>query len=189
MHRAVEAAQRHLTSRARCDPKNSEFVRDLSIAELRALVVEATQVASQRNRNAQLIFNTVGFFDIDANATFEDHVRWAYQSIRDFIGQSFPASLRSQANGWRYIFTATTTAGSWHGYALHQEPHADGMPDLYRQCLLLRINADEVIIAAALVESVKVAHRALGLSSWTRESKNTFALVGQAQLGDAIPEG
>lgn len=188
MHKVIDAARARLEALPKGTHKTPERVPDLSIAQLRELVVEAAQVASQRNRMAQLVFNTVGFFDYRSTATFEDQERWAHRLVQEFIGQSFPASLRSQANGWRYTFNAKTTTGSWHGYALHEESHADNMLDLYRQCLLLHVDAEEIVISAALVETVTLGHRALGMSSWTRRSKNVFALVGQDDLGEAIPE-
>jgi hypothetical protein len=189
MHRAVEAARIRLASSGKAERQTAAVVGDLSIAELRALIIESAQTASARNRMADLLFGAAGLFDFDSRATFEDRSRWAYRRLQDFIGQNLPPSLRWQPNGWRYTFTALTTTGAWHGYALHQESQADGMLDLYRQCLLFRLDTADTVVSAALVDVVTLAHKALGLSSWTTSrDENIFAVVGQDELGDAVPE-
>jgi hypothetical protein len=107
--------------------------------------------------------------------------------LADFIGQALPPSVRAQSNGWRYTFSAETTTGHWFGFALHQESHADGMLDLYRQCLLLRLDGNDIITTATLADVVTVAHRALGLSSWTTSENNVVAISGTGELGEALP--
>jgi hypothetical protein len=61
------------------------------------------------------------------------------------------------------------------------------MLQLYKNCLLLLLDEQRKIIAAALTHSVALAHRALGLSSWTRD-ENVIAHAGCIGLGVAISE-
>jgi hypothetical protein len=187
MHRAVHAARVRLAA-SPVERNMPENVGDLSVAELRTLIIESAQAATERHRTAELIFSAVGFFDVDSSATFEDRARRAGRRLRDFIGQTLPLSLRWRPNGWRYTFAAQTTTGGWQGYALHEESQANGMLDLYRHCLLFRVDAKDNIECAAFVEKVNLAHKALGLSSWTKAQENVFAVVGEGDLGDAIPE-
>ena len=188
MHKAVEAARVRLESSHVDESRATKVVSELSIPELRALIIESAQTASERRRAADSIYYAVGFFDPDSRASFEDRARWAQRQLRDLLGQNLPDSLRSRPNGWRYTFTARTTAGDWHGYALALESHADGMLDLYRRCLVFRLDGRDIVVCAAFVEQVTLGHRALGLSSWTKLDENVFAVVGEGDLGDAVPE-
>ena len=92
-----------------------------------------------------------------------------------------------KVRGWRYAFDAPTTSGIWIGYGQVSEQHAEEMLQLYRKCLLLRLDDQRKIVGAALTHTVALAHRALGLDSWTRD-ENVLAHVGTVELGLAIPE-
>jgi TIR domain len=190
MHRAVQAAKKHLQEAAiQKHTISTATVGDLSIADLRTLLLEVAHTTAARSGVANLLFQSVSLFDQRTDATFEDRHRWGTRQLHSFIGLQLPEQIRSDSNGWRYTFTAVTTAGIWHGFALHSESYAQGMMNLYRNCLLLRLDTSDIIVAAALVEVVSFPDRALALQGkWTDlTTENVIAMAG-GDLGEAVPE-
>ena len=61
------------------------------------------------------------------------------------------------------------------------------MLQLYKNCLLIRVDEQRRIVGAAMTLQVTLAHKGLSLSSWTT-GKNLLAHAGQVELGLAVPE-
>ncbi len=187
MHGTVEVIKkRNEDVQEKNKNENKLSVNQLSVEELRSIIIESAKFTENRSQVTRMIFGAVSFYDFDDRDKFVDHERWAPRVLKPFIGQALPVDVRSQSHGWRYIFDVNTTTGLWHGYALRSRTHADGMLERYNDCLLFHLNSKDVITSAALVDQVNLAHRGLGLGSWTRKNENVFGLVGSDELGDAI---
>jgi hypothetical protein len=161
----------------------------------------AQQVAKEQKDKAteadqsdveEILFQLGGDFDadydgdLDADYDSERSNRWMGRRLPELLGKALPKAKELKVRGWRYAFDAPTTTGIWIGYAQISEEHADGMLQLYRNCLVLRVDEQRKIIGAAMTCSVSIAHKELGLSSWT-VGENVLAHAGTVELGVAIP--
>jgi hypothetical protein len=154
----------------------------------------AQQVAKEQKDKAteagqsdleEIIFELAGDFDHDYDS--ERSNRWMGRRLPKLLGEVLPKAKELKVRGWRYAFEAPTTTGMWIGYAQVSEKDANGMLQLYRNCLVLRIDEQRKIVSAAMTRSVSIAHKALGLGSWT-VGENVLAFVGTVELGLALPE-
>jgi hypothetical protein len=153
----------------------------LTIGEFKTLLIEQFHQSDIE----EIIVQLAGDFDYDYDS--ERSNRWMGRGLPRLLGETLPKAKELKVRGWRYAFDAPTTTGIWIGYAQVSEKHADGMLQLYRNCLVLRVDEQRKIIGAAMTRSVSIASRALGLSSWT-VGENVLAFVGTVELGLAVPE-
>ena len=160
------------------------LIGSLSVETFIALIAETLEPLRRQSDLAQLIFQLGGDFDGDEDS--ERFKRLAGRGISRLLGEHLPKALEMKVQGWRYSFDAPTTTGVWIGYGQASEQHADGMLQIYKKCLLIRLDEQRTIVGAALTHSVSVAHKALGLNSWTL-GVNVLAHAGQ-ELGLAQHE-
>lgn len=163
----------------------AKTVGSLSIEEFKALIASAMEGSRRSDEVADLIFQLGGNFDYDEDE--ERFARLAGRGLSGLLGEVLPKVVEMKVKGWRYAFDAATSTGSWLGYGQVSEQHANGMLQLYKKCLVIKLDDDRRIVAAALTKVVGLAHRALGLSSWTI-GDNVLRHVGSVQLGVAVPE-
>lgn len=156
------------------------LVGALTIGEFKTLLIEQFY----RSDAEELIFQLAGDFDHDYDSG--RYNRWMGRGLSTLIGEVLPKAKELKVRGWRYAFEVRTTTGPWIGYAQVSEQPANGMLQLYRNCLVLRVDEQRKIIGAAMTGTVSIAHKALGLSSWT-VGENVLARVGTIELGLAVP--
>jgi hypothetical protein len=157
------------------------LVGALTIGEFKTLIEQFRQSDLE-----EIIFQLAGDFDHDYDS--ERYDRWMGRGLPRLLGEVLPKAKELKVRGWRYAFDAPTTTGIWIGYAQVSEKHADGMLLLYRNCLVLRVDEQRKIIGAAMTRRVSIAHKGLGLSSWTVDESNVLAFVGTVELGLAVPQ-
>ncbi len=174
--KALQATDNQLGSRS-----TGSSLGTLTIGEFKTLLNEQFRQSDAE----EIIFQLAGDFDYDYDP--ERSKRWMGRGLPRLIGEELPKAKELKVRGWRYAFDAQTTTGIWIGYAQVSEKEADGMLHLYRNCLVIRVDEHRKIVGAAMTRSVSIAHKALGLSSWT-VGENVLAFVGTVQLGLAVPE-
>lgn len=122
----------------------------LTVEGFKAVVVEALEGVRQRSDVADVIFQLGGDFDYDADE--ERFKRLAGRGLTRLLGEVLPKALEMRVQGWRYTFDAPTSTGVWLGYGqVAEEGLANGMLQLYRKCLLLRLDEHRRVVGAALV--------------------------------------
>lgn len=185
LFKVVNDIESLLSAQAPNSPAVEASLGSLSVAEFKSVLATAIEDARQRFDVADMIFQLGGDFDEDEDE--ERFKRLAGRGLSRLLGEVLPKTLEMSVRGWRYTFDAPTSTGSWLGYGQVSEQHADGMLQVYRKCLVLRLDERRRIVGAALTQFVNLAHKALGLASWTT-GENVLHHVGGVNLGMAIPE-
>jgi hypothetical protein len=145
------------TDRQQNSGSPGSLVGALTTGEFKALLVEQFD----RSDAEELIFQLAGDFDHDYDS--ERHNRWLGRGLSKLIGEVLPKAKELKVRGWRYAFEVTTTTGPWIGYAQVSEQEADGMLQLYRNCLVLRVDGC-IWTAPPLAASspARASHRSAG---------------------------